>query len=98
MSVRVPTVSGGFLGGTWFRWFGRDPLGLLDHVRETFGPLMLTRMGPYPYCFVNDPALAHEALVIKAKCFQKEPRLRRLLHTVDGDGLLVSEGALWMKQ
>ena len=98
MPARVPTVSAGFLGSKWFRWFGRDPLGLLDHVRENFGPIMLTRMGPYPYCFVNDPMLVHEALVTKAKYFQKEPRLRKLLRTVDGDGLLVSEGALWMKQ
>jgi len=98
MPARVPTVSGGFLGATWFRWFGRDPLGLLDHVRETCGPIALTRMGPIAYCFVNDPALAHEALVTKAKSFTKEPRLRRVLRTVDGDGLLVSEGSLWMKQ
>lgn len=70
----------------------------MDHVRNTFGPIMLTRMGPYAYCFVNDPALAHEALVVKGKSFQKDPRMPRLLRSVDGDGLVVSEGELWKKQ
>jgi len=77
--------------------FQHDRLPFFRRVAGT-GDLVSARMLHRTLYFVNTPAVAHEMLVEKARCFEKSPGIRILLHDLAGQGLFTSEGELWRRQ
>lgn len=75
----------------------RDPLGFIDELRR-FGDLVYWRMGPVKAYAALHPELIRQILVVEQRRFVKEPRILRLFRQVDGNGLVISEGDLWLRQ
>jgi cytochrome P450 len=96
----LPVAPGGegLLGhNVAFRTRRLEMLGLL--AREE-APLLRLRL-PVPgvrATVVNDPNVAAEVLVEKARSFQKSDMLRFTLFKLAGEGLFTSNGELWRRQ
>ena len=93
----IPIVPGRNLMGHIHRFQSGDRLGFFQNIAET-GELARVFFLGRPVVFANSPASAHEVLVEKARCFEKSPGIRLLLHYLAGDGLFTSEGDLWRRQ
>jgi cytochrome P450 len=80
---------------------GPSTSALLNLQRELAArsePLARGRLFHVPLLFTCTAEAAHEVLVTKARSFEKSPGFRVLLHTLAGQGLFTSEGALWRRQ
>lgn len=99
MPRRVPPGPvGRFFGLNLVRRFATDPLEFITEVGRTFGDIACFRMGPVWAYLVNHPDLIREVLVTKGKLFHKEPRTLNALRQVDGEGLVITEGDVWLRQ
>ncbi|WP_218082929.1 cytochrome P450 [Anthocerotibacter panamensis] len=76
--------------------FGRDPLGFLSHCARTYGSIVPLRFGLTPVCLLNEPELVEHVLK-NPQVFSKSRGLRSL-HRLLGEGLLTSEGDIWLHQ
>src|SRR5262245_42248155 len=79
--------------------FGRDPLGFLTRCARDYGDFVPLRFFNRPVCLLNDPAHIEFVLSTNSRNFRKTlgyrtPFMRRLF----GQGLLTSEGDLWLRQ
>ena len=92
----IPVVPGGNFAGHMHLFQGDDRLGLFQRIADT-GELSRVSFLGRPVVFANSPAAAHEVLVEKARCFEKSPGIRLLLHYLAGEGLFTSEGELWRR-
>jgi cytochrome P450 len=90
----------------WLLGFGnlnrlrKDPLGFVFDLGRTYGDIACFRV-PLPPFYVwslNHPDLIREFLVTKAKSFRKIEQATRVLKQIVGNGLLISEGDLWLRQ
>ena len=82
------------------RDFRNDRLGILRSISESPHPVLRLRL-PFPgirAVAVNDPDVAQEVLVEKAKSFDKSDMLRFCLWNLAGEGLFTSNGELWRRQ
>ena len=80
--------------------FRNDRMGVLRRISQAPHPLMRLRL-PFPgirAVVVNDPDVAQEVLVEKAKYFDKSDMLRFSLWNLAGEGLFTSNGELWRRQ
>ncbi len=93
-----PGPAAPFFGLTLAHRLRDEPLALAADLASRFGELASFPLGPYRAFVVNHPALVHEVLVTKAKSFRKLPRVMRILGQLDGEGLAISEGDLWLHQ
>ena len=85
---------------------GKDPLILREVIKNPSafllklscmaGDIASFSAGPVRLVLVNRPSLITSILVDRADDFSKMPVLRSL-HAFTGEGLLISEGALWAK-
>jgi cytochrome P450 len=89
---------------TWSFGFGtarqikRDILGFYMRMARTYGDVVYMRLGPYrDYSFFHPDAI-REVLVTKARHFEKMPMQRRIFSRWIGNGLLISEGDVWLRQ
>jgi len=86
-----------FLGN--LQEFGRDPLGFLERCVRDYGDFVPLRFLNRPVCLLNNPADIEYVLTANSRNFRKTlgyrtPFMRRLF----GQGLLTSEGDLWLRQ
>jgi cytochrome P450 len=88
----------GFLGLAHLRRMREDLLGFPTELARTYGDVACLRMGPQRFYFVNHPAFVREVLVTQGKSFRKLPRIIRAFRSVDGNGLVLSEGDFWLRQ
>jgi cytochrome P450 len=86
-----------FFGATFHQPMRRDPLGFAVRVAREYGDFAFVRIGWVSLYFVNRPELVRDVLVTKAASFRKLGRQMRALRTVEGDGLVVAEGATWAR-
>jgi cytochrome P450 len=93
-----PGPKGRFFGLSLARDFADDPLKFITRLAREHGPIASCRMGPVRAVFVNHPDLIREVLVTKGKLFHKQRRTVDALRQVDGDGLVLTEGDLWLRQ
>lgn len=93
-----PGPQDSFLGMSFVRRFQRDPLEFTLGLARDYGDIVSYRMGPIRACQLNQPELIHELLVTKARHFSKEKRSLRILSQVDGNGLVITEGEVWLRQ
>jgi len=77
--------------------FGRDRLGFLEHVAQTYGDVAYFADAGARLAFVNHPDLVRDVLVTQAKQFTKGIGLERSKLLL-GEGLLTSEGATHLRQ
>jgi cytochrome P450 len=73
-------------------------LGFYRDLARTYGDAVLLRLGPIRNYLFFHPDQIREVLVTKARQFIKVPRQRLILARLDGDGLVFSEGDLWLRQ
>jgi cytochrome P450 len=93
-----PGPKTGFLGLSHLRRMRDDLLGFPTGLARTYGDLVQVRMGPVRLYFVNHPAYVREVLVTRGKSFRKLPRIVRAFRSIDGNGLVFSEGDFWLRQ
>ncbi len=77
--------------------FRRDKLAFFTRCAREFGPVAGFRLGSRQLALLSDPAMVEQVLVTEQKHFVKHFVLR-LLRPVLGDGLLNSEGEVWLRQ
>jgi cytochrome P450 len=77
--------------------FLRDPLGYQLRMRERFGDVFRSRIGPSLVHFLYHPDHVRRVLY---DCQKNYPRgwHYRLLHSLPGNGLVASEGDHWRRQ
>lgn len=74
-----------------------DPLGFAQKVAQEYGDFSAVRIGWVRLYFVNRPELIREVLATKVKSFRKLTRQMKALRKIEGDGLVVAEGATWSR-
>jgi cytochrome P450 len=76
----------------------REPLTFLQEMAQRYGDIVHIRAGPVHSYLINDPHLIREVLVTKGKSFRKWERQKRVFRKIDGNGLINSEGDVWLRQ
>ena len=79
------------------RDFSRDQLGFYERCAREHGDVVPVRLGPSRGLLVYHPDAIEEVLVARNRDFIKSPGIR-FLRGLLGDGLLLSEGDLWLRQ
>lgn len=79
--------------------FGRDPIGFLEECVRDYGDFVPLRFFNKRVVIINEPNAIEAVLVTQSRHFTKTlgyrtPFMRRLF----GEGLLTSEGSLWVRQ
>jgi cytochrome P450 len=77
--------------------FHRDQLGFYAVCAREYGDVVSVRLGPRRALLIYHPEAIEEVLVTRSRDFVKSPGVR-LLRPLLGDGLLLSEGDLWLRQ
>src|SRR5579884_3272604 len=95
LRIGVDHPRGGLLG--ILPEFRRDPLGQLTRCARDYGDVVRLRLGLTHIVLISHPALVEEVLVSRNHDFRKNLGTRRLRSAL-GDGLLVSEGDVWLRQ
>lgn len=99
MSTHVPPGPKSALFGVDFaQEFKKDPLGTATSLHRKYGDVVYVKLGPIDYFMVFHPDHAKEILVTRQKEFGKSELFKRVLRSVDGNGLVASEGDFWLKQ
>jgi cytochrome P450 len=97
MAAYPPGPRDGVFGLTYLGQVRAVPLAFVTTLARDYGDLAFARLGWFRAYFVNRPALVREVLVTKARSFQKLRRQRDALRGIEGDGLVVAEGASWRR-
>jgi cytochrome P450 len=79
------------------RDFQRDQLGFYSSCARDYGDVVATRFGPLRALLVYHPDAIEEVLVTRSRDFVKSPGVR-VLRPLLGEGLLLSEGSVWLRQ
>lgn len=86
------------LGLDFAQKFRKDPLGTASAVQREYGDIAYMKFGPIDYIILSHPEYVREVLVTRAKEFPKSELFKRIIRSVDGNGLVASEGDFWLKQ
>ena len=92
----LPGPRGRWLTGN-LREFGHDRLNFLMRCARDFGDFVPFRLGRRRVYLLGHPDMIEEVLVTKNRLFGKHFGLR-YLRSIIGDGLLSSEGEIWLRQ
>jgi cytochrome P450 len=97
MTHKVPRGPRGhiFLGS--FADFRRDQLGFYASCAREYGDVVPVRLGPRRIVLIYHPDAIEEVLATRNRDFVKSPGVR-LLRPLLGEGLLLSEGDVWLRQ
>jgi cytochrome P450 len=79
------------------RDFQRDQLAFYASCAHDYGDVVPTRFGPVRVLLIYHPDAIEEVLVTRSRDFVKSPGVR-LLRPLLGEGLLRSEGSVWLRQ
>ncbi len=74
------------------------PLSFLENLRNEYGDVVYFALGPLRQYFFFHPDALREILAIKSRSFHKPEQQRMVIGKVLGNGLLLSEDDLWLKQ
>ena len=92
-----PGPKGGFFSAA-AKALRRDQLGFYEACAREHGDVVGLRAGPYRIRLIYHPDAIEEMLVTRARDFVKTPGVRRSLRPLLGEGLLLSEGDVWLRQ
>ena len=93
-----PGPKGHLLGLNLALKFRNSPLEFITELGRNYGDISYFRMGPMRAYVVNHPQLVRETLVTKNKSFRRPRWLLAPLRKLDGEGLVLSDGDLWLRQ
>jgi cytochrome P450 len=74
-----------------------DPIGFAREIFSEYGSYTYVRFAMNRIYFINRPELIREILTTKMKSFRRLPKQMNALRKIEGDGLVVSEGAIWKR-
>src|SRR5208283_1399220 len=77
--------------------FRRDLLGFVTRCASDYGDFVPLRLGPRQVILLSDPEGIDQVLSGSNRLFVKH-YVMRFLHPLLGNGLLTSEGKLWLRQ
>jgi cytochrome P450 len=77
--------------------FSRDQLGFYTACAREYGDVVPVRLGPRRGLLVYHPDAIEEVLVTRNRDFIKSPGVR-ILDRLVGNGIFLSEGAVWLRQ
>jgi len=97
MSDHPPGPSS-FLGLKEVRNMSRDLLGFSVGLAQRYGDVAAFHVGPVWFYQFTHPDQVQEVLVKQAKKFHKPKRLKQILGKWDGQGLVLSDDELWIRQ
>lgn len=98
MTILPPGPKSSLLGLEHAQEFRQDPLGYAFQLRQDFGDAVLLKIGPVNWVLLSHPDYVKEILVTRSKEFAKSEQFKRIIRSVDGNGLVASEGDFWLKQ
>lgn len=100
VSTKLPPgpTSSGMLGLDFPNRFKKDPLGTAMQLRRDWGDFVCIKIGPLNWYLLNHPDQVKEVFVTRHREFGKTDRFKQVISSVDGNGLVVSEGDFWLKQ
>ena len=91
-----PGPKGKWLGGNLLE-FRRDKLGFLLRIAREYGPMAQFQIAGRKVVLVSEPELIEQVLLTQNRKFAKGFGFK-VLRGVLGDGLVTSEGELWLRQ
>src|SRR5262249_1967792 len=77
--------------------FRRDPLQFLTNLSRQYGDVARFRVGSWSYCLISHPNHVKYVLQDNNQNYRKG-RIARILDSITGQSVLVSEGDLWRRQ
>ena len=100
MSRRPPGPTDWLFGFGNVNRLRKDPLRFILDLGRTYGDIASFRLPlpPFRLYLVNHPDLIREVLITKGKSFRKLEKHTRALKQFAGNGLVASEGDLWLRQ
>jgi cytochrome P450 len=99
MTIKLPPgPKSHVLGLDFAQKFRKDPLGMASSIHREFGDIAYMKLGPLDYFLMQHPDYVKEIFVTRAKEFPKTDAFKRIIRSVDGNGLVASEGDFWLKQ
>jgi cytochrome P450 len=98
METKTPPGPRSFLGLKFARAMQRDVFGFSMDLARRYGDAAYFRIGPLRFFQFTHPAQVQEVLVKQAKKLHKPKRVKEVFGRWDGQGLLLSEGDLWVRQ
>ena len=93
---RAPGPQGHWLSGS-LREFRKDMLAFYCRIARDFGDFAAFRLGPKRLVLLNRPDYIEQVLVTQNRNFIKHYAFRLLRPTL-GNGLVISEGDVWLRQ
>lgn len=93
-----PGPRNGLLGLHHVKELNRDILAHAKMLRDTYGDAAYFRIGSTGFYQFTHPDQVHATLVAKAKKLFKPTRLKQVFGKWDGQGLVTSDGDLWVRQ
>ena len=96
--TRSNAPDGGFWGLGFLERLRREPLRFSADLARDHGDVVDFRIGPQRVFQLTHPIHNHAVLTTKAKSFRKPRRLVKVLGQWNGNGLVVNDGASWMRQ
>lgn len=91
-------IPSGFLGLDFPKLFKVDPLGTAIKLKREWGDIICVTVGPVRWYMLSHPDQVKEVFVTRHREFGKTDRFKQVISSVDGNGLVVSEGDFWLKQ
>ena len=98
MAKRYPPGPRSLIGANLAREMSRDVFGFSMRLARQYGDVVSFRCGPIRFFQFAHPDQFQEVLVREAKRFHKPRRLKQVLGRWDGEGLVLSDGDLWIRQ
>lgn len=77
--------------------YNANPLAFMTDVARRYGDVVPLRLGPLHAVLLSDPGAIESVMVAQNRSFRKARGVRRL-RTLLGDGIVTSEGDLWLHQ
>lgn len=93
-----PGPANGLLGLANLRGMQRNALGFSLDLHRQYGDAASFRIGPVRFFQFTHPEAAGEVFIKQAKKLAKPRQLKRVFGKWDGQGLLLADGPLWIRQ
>lgn len=97
-ALEIPVLKGGLPLLGHIKELQRDPLRMIDRVRDEVGDIGILDLGVRKLIVVSDPASVERILVDHVKNYTKQTRGYEQLRKMLGNGLVTSEGSFWLRQ
>src|SRR5260370_11040161 len=95
---RLPPGPPGLIQVNSAHWLQHDALAFLQSLARDYGDVVRFRFYLYPIYFINHPDALKRVLQDNHRNYNKDVIDYRLLRRLGGNGLIVNDGASWLRQ